>query len=618
MSPNRTCASLIDMHVLVPLVAALVPLVITPGWLSYFDITPKIAILLLGLSLSLLHPSANLSNLRTLLGTVAGRWFAGLIGLTWLGSAIATGFSVYPLLSLNGSNWRRYGFIAESGLLLFVLLSAAWLAAERSNTRLLLRACVAAGGISALYGIAQYFGWDPFLPAAAYQAGEGPFTIVRPPGTLGHADYFAAWLVSVTFFGLALARLEQGRWLRRAAMGVSMLSTIAIVLSGTRSALLGLLTGATVWAILNRPRIRGRAMGIGAAAIGLAAIFFLSPAGGRLRARVHWSTEDAWGGARPLLWRDSLRMAAARPLAGFGPETFATEFPRFESVALARAYPDFYHESPHNIFLDAFTTRGVVGLLLLLGLCGLAIWRGKWRERPEFAAALAGSLVCQQFLVFIVPTALYFFLLIALLIMDPDQPVPERRSAAWLIPISMVASLFFTGFAVRLLIADRALASASQRIESGDASGAAKEYLTVLRWQPRGTGADLNYSRAMAQLAARTPIFVTRFEAGRQALDAAIRATSTAEDRHNAWYSLATLLAGQNDPEGVERALRNAIAWSPNWFKPHWALAQLLEAVHRHDEALAEGRLAVELDGGHDPEVAEAFTKLQHSSGRQP
>jgi tetratricopeptide (TPR) repeat protein len=182
----------------------------------------------------------------------------------------------------------------------------------------------------------------------------------------------------------------------------------------------------------------------------------------------------------------------------------------------------------------------------------------------------------------------------------------------------MVASLFFTGFAIRLLIADRALASASQRIESGDASGAAKEYLSVLRWQPRGTGADLNYSRAMAQLAARTPIFATRLQASHQALDAAIRATSTAEDRHNAWYNLATLLAGQNDAQSVERALRNAIAWSPNWFKPHWALAQLLEAVRRHDEALAEGRLAVELDGGHDPEVAEAFTKLQHSSGREP
>jgi O-antigen ligase len=575
-------------------------------------------VLLFGLSLSLLYPAANLSNLRALLRASAGRWFAGLIGLTWLVGGIATAFSTYPLLSLDGSNWRRYGFVVETALLLFVLLAAAWLAAERSNIRLLLRACVASGGVAALYGIAQYFGWDPWLPAKGYQAGEGPFTIVRPPGTLGHADYFAAWLLMVAFFGLALTRLEKARWAQLSATGVAVLVIIALVLNGTRSALLGLLAGMIVLAILNRPRVGARFVMIAAAVAAFGAVFFFSPAGTKLRARVHWSTEDVWGGARPLLWRDSLRMAVHRPLAGFGPETFATEFPRFESAELARAYPDFYHESPHNIFLDAFTTSGAAGLLLLAGLCGLAIWAARWRARPELAAGLVASLVCQQFVVFVVPTALYFLLLIAVLVAEPDHAVSERRRAGWLVPVSVAASLLFAGFAVRLLLADRALAVVNQRIQSGDAVGAAQEYLAVLRWEPPGAGADLNYSRAMARLAAGTPIFATRLQATQQALDAAIRATRTAEDRQNAWYNLATLLAVQNDAAGVERSLHNAIAWSPNWFKPHWALAQLLEATHRHGEALAEARLALDLDGGRDPEVAETWKKLQYVSDPQP
>ena len=606
------------MHVLVPLVAALVPLVITPGLLSYFDITPKIAILLLGLSLSLFHSKANFSNLGALLSARAGRWFASLIGLTWLGSAIATIFSTYPMLSLNGSNWRRYGFIVESGLLLFVLLSAAWLAADQNNVRVLLRACVASGGIGALYGIAQYFGLDPWLTAAAYQAGEGPYTIVRPPGTLGHADYFAAWLVIVTFFGFALARLEQARWLRLTALGVSILTIIAIVLSGTRAALLGLFAGGLVLAIVNRPLIRKRTVLAAAVAAMCGAIFIISPGGAKLRARAHWSTEDAWGGARLLLWRDSFRMALHRPVAGFGPETFATEFPRFESVDLARAYPDFYHESPHNIFLDALTTRGAGGLLLLLGFCVLALWRSAWRTKPELAAALVASLVSQQFVVFIMPTALNFYLLIALLVTPSEHVVPEQRQARWLLPLSVAASLVFAGFAVRLLVADRALAVVDQKIKSGDAVSAAKEYKAVLRWEPAGLGADLSYSRAMTQLAVRSPIFVTRLQAGEQALDAAVRATRTTEDRQNAWYNLATLLAVKNDATGVERSLRNAIAWSPNWFKPHWALAQLLETFNRHDEALAEAKLAWDLDRGHDPEVTATWKKLQGTSDQQP
>ena len=65
--------------------------------------------------------------------------------------------------------------------------------------------------LTALYGIAQYFGWDPILPAAAYHIGEGIWTIVRPPGTLGYVSYFATWLLFVVFLSLALAALEESR-----------------------------------------------------------------------------------------------------------------------------------------------------------------------------------------------------------------------------------------------------------------------------------------------------------------------------------------------------------------------------------------------------------------------
>ena len=63
---------------------------------------------------------------------------------------------------------------------------------------------MAAGG----YGIAQYFGWDPLLPAVAYHIGEGIWTIVRPPGTMGYVSYFATWLAMAAFLGVALAERE--------------------------------------------------------------------------------------------------------------------------------------------------------------------------------------------------------------------------------------------------------------------------------------------------------------------------------------------------------------------------------------------------------------------------
>ncbi len=609
---------------LVPLIAALVPLLITPGALAYFDITPKISLLLLGMTLMLSQVRANTYNARTLLSERAGKWLLGLLAALWMAHAISTLASSNRLLSLNGGSWRRMGLIPETGLLLFVVIAASWLAGQNDRLRVLLRAGAGSGALAAGYGIAQYFGWDPLLPAQAYQAGEGEFTIVRPPGTLGHADYFAAWLVVVLFFAVALHRMEEKRWCRTAALSVIGLAALAIVLSGSRAAMLGAAVGGVTLLLARRERIRMRGVALGLVCVAGLALFFFSPAGLKLRARLHWSLEDAQGGARLLLWRDSLRMSAHRPLAGFGPESFGTEFPRFESIQLASEYPDFYHESAHNIFLDALAEQGAIGLIALLGMCALGAWsairacRSENPLGPPLAAAFVGLLVTQQFIAFIFATALYFYLLVALLVViawGPWKPAQDRHASPWmLVPVgavSIVIAALLCVYAVRLLASDHAFAEARRSIASGDIARASEQYRAVLRFEPMAATADVSYSRAMQQAATRVPIFTTRLAARQQALDAGIRAVRGAEDRQNAWYNLAMLLAAQNDAPGAEQALRNAIAWAPHWFKPHWALARLLALSGRGNEALEEGRMAIEYDGGRDQEVAETWKQLQ-------
>ena len=58
--------------------------------------------------------------------------------------------------------------------------------------------------------------------------------------------------------------------------------------------------------------------------------------------------------------------------------------------ALSQAYPDFYHESPHNILLDALTAQGVVGFLALAALIALGFHAARIARRTE--AVLAGIL----------------------------------------------------------------------------------------------------------------------------------------------------------------------------------------------------------------------------------
>jgi len=594
------------------LIIALVPLAIAPGLLSAFDITPKIVILLFCESVMLLFCKRLVNGFWKLYESTFGRLYVVCLATLWLSTAVSTVWSSNPMLSLAGSSWRRDGLMAESALLLFALMAVSWFAEDRNRIRVVLRTAVITGAAASLYGIAQYFGWDPLPSSNDYQAGEGIFTIVRPPSTFGHADYFASWLVIIAFFALALLPGEGGLWQISARITLA-LAALAIVLSGTRSALLGLLTGAIVFVGIARPRpTRAMALTL-AASLACLAAFYISPAGAKLRARVHWSLDDVRGGARLLLWRDSLLMAMHRPWLGYGPETFTAQFPPFESVELSRAYPDFYHESPHNMFLDALVSRGIPDALAVLALCGLAF--GASRKQPALAGALAGAITCQQFMVFTIPTALYFHLLIAIVIAfaihrSGRSPLNAMPGTRFLVPSAAVIAIVFLLIATCLLVADRAMAVTEHRAAAGDVLGAGRAYRTARIWDPSPGDEDLRFSRAMTRLAATTPVLATSVAAAQQAIDSGIRATETAEDRQNAWYNFATIAALRNDRAGVEQGLRRAINCAPNWFKPHWALSQLLELTGRHAEARREASLAMELDGGHDPEVIATYRQI--------
>lgn len=325
-----------------------------------------------------------------------------------------------------------------------------------------------------------------------------------------------------------------------------------------------------------------------------------------MRSRARWFAEDRWGGARPLLWRDSLRMGIARPVLGHGPEMFTAAFPRYESKELARAYPDFAHESPHNIFLDALVGQGIPGLAILVGVCGAALWWA-WRSgKPWLAGALAAGIASQQFTVFTVPTAMLFFACVGLAASSRTAPASERSYERWFfVPVAIL----LVWVAVRYAMADRSLELARRSLRGGDLRAASIYYAVYDRRRLPGTSADLWYSQALA--AVKTPAAQVLSGA------AALRATRTSEEPFNAWYNLAVLSASRNDAAGTENALRAAIAAHPKWFKPHWTLAQVLRFQSRLEEAESEASLAEELNAGKNPEVAHTLQEIQELRGER-
>ena len=373
------------MAILLSAILALLPLTLAPGLLFYYDITPKIVVLLAGTAIGLILARREMQARSPEL-----RVFGMLLTAQGASLAVSTAFSSDVALSLGGSTWRRFGLITQLAMLLFAWFAAQYAAGDAGRVRQLIRVIAVAGIPAAVYGIAQYFGWDPFIDRSLYHIGEAPLTIVRPPGTLGYVSYYATYLLSVIFAGAALILTEQSRWWKIAGAASGVLGTLAVTLTGTRAALLGLAAGLLFLAVWLGPRVRTIILAAVAAVVLGMAGFYLSPAGQMLRSRTRWFFEDPLGGGRLLLWRDSLRMCAVRWPVGFGPETFSIHFPRYQSPELARAYPAFFQESPHNIFIDALAGQGVPGLAILIGLTALGFY-SMWKVRHRAEAAALGA-----------------------------------------------------------------------------------------------------------------------------------------------------------------------------------------------------------------------------------
>ena len=603
------------MALLLAGVAVLVALIITPGLLLYFDVTPKAGVLLAGVAIGLPLVTYGKPGAPALPRLV--RWFALLLGIQGVALLAATAWSPHWQLSIIGTNWRRFGLIAQLAVLAFAFLVTIVLAGRRNRVRLLLRSITLSGIVVSAYGTAQYFGWDPWLPASAYVIGEGEWAIVRPPSTLGYASYAATLYLFGLFTGIGLARTDPaGAW-RGLGMLAAALGSAAVALSGTRAAIVGLAVGAAFLIAIMRPRITRAHVAIAGLAITAMASFYISPAGQKLRSRTRWYIEDPRGGARLLLWRDSLRMAAARPLVGWGPETFTTEFPRIESKELARAYPDFHYESPHNILIDSFVSAGIVGLAGMIAVLGIGFYAafiaGKESsvEGAVLAGALAASLVAQQFTVFIIPTALYFYMTIAILVaLAVRHPIEIRRSFGRSVAFISGASVLVF-YVIALTGADRLLAQANNALGLGDLGGAMEFYRRSRGWQPPGSTSDLWYSRSLARFAQRSDSVIPRLQALEEGYAAAVNASRSAEVRHNAFYNLATYCALREDFAGVEASLRQAIQWAPNWFKPHWTLAQALQLAGRLGDAETEATIAADLNGGKNAEVRQTLVRIQ-------
>jgi len=293
----------------------------------------------------------------------------------------------------------------------------------------------------------------------------------RVDATLGNATLLGTYLAML--LPLAVREVLQPESMpgRALAANVTIAMAIALLLTFTRGAWLG--AGAGVAIVLLRgtshpAAIRGAAAaGLAALGLAVATVSGIAPpvlATVGSRAASLTSPLDGSGGFRLAIWRDTLSLVAARPVAGWGPDTFGLVYPMFRSA------PGVLVDKAHADLLQVAATQGLVGvaaaLATVVALC-TAFWRGRGNPgAPALLGALAAYQVSIQFEFAWVAVTAPFWILAAVAIAAWAGPEPRTivvampaarparltlAAAGALLPVAMAALLAGLPFAADVL-----------------------------------------------------------------------------------------------------------------------------------------------------------------------
>ena len=228
---------------------------------------------------------------------------------------------------------------------------------------------VVAGGalagllIAAVHGLVQQqlgvFSTEGFVA-------EGE-VVGRIYGSFGHPNFYGAFLAGL--IPLAVAVVFQSSLSR----SLRWLALSALVLSYARGAIIGLVAGAVLWLAVLRPRL---AITVVVATV-IAAVA-LAPASLKERFDPGASGSDVT--LRSDIWSSALAIYAERPILGTGLDNFPVAYQELPSTTANAAQRRLLHNDmllvpphPQSIYLQALAEQGLVGLLVLLGFCGMVI-----------------------------------------------------------------------------------------------------------------------------------------------------------------------------------------------------------------------------------------------------
>jgi O-antigen ligase len=307
-------------------------------------------------------------------------WFI-LAFLAWV--ALTTVFSISPMTALFGKYRRFEGFL--SFLTYAVIFFLAVQVVDRpSRVRSLLRSLFFGGVLVSMYGIIQYIGADPI------KWGTLPFEVNRSFSTFGNPDLLGGYLMFPLPISLGLALTEEDAWWRAIYWAGFFLIAVDWITAFVRGAWIGgfvglavLVAGAVYFVRKQDVKLHSTvdAGAGGLTLLALIAVIVRSATSGsgvmNFVERLQSITQFGQGSARTRfeIWEAAWGAIKARPIFGWGADTFRLVFPMFKPASYTRdagylSVADNVHDYP----LQLASGIGIPGFLLLYaGIIGLVL-----------------------------------------------------------------------------------------------------------------------------------------------------------------------------------------------------------------------------------------------------
>ena len=286
-------------------------------------------------------------------------------------AGLATAFADNRYLALFGDQNRYLGLTFALDMAILYIASAIAFRGGR-DLRLLTGIVAAAAGLVLAYALLQAAGLDPVR--WAHDPRGRPFSALGNPDVLGHLiSLLLGVAVGVAGFGRELTR--PARWAAGAFAVVALGVGSLIATRGTALGVLAIVVLAPV--LLARAggvgvlRSRAALIGGAAVAVALAVVLAVTPLGSRVR--------DTLGGSgvtadRLVVYETAFDGFRARPILGYGPDSFAIAFALHSPPETARVLSlALANDSAHNWVLHALATTGILGTLALATLAGVQI-----------------------------------------------------------------------------------------------------------------------------------------------------------------------------------------------------------------------------------------------------